>query len=1104
MKSKSKHREFRPVSLCITLNLLLAGFFFSVSTAQAQTASATLTGVVKDTTEGVIPGVNVTVTNEDTNLGRSTETDGSGNYTVPALNPGPYRVEAQLEGFQRAVLSGIILQVNQEARVDIEMQVGQVTEVVEVEATAILLQTESPEVGGVVEERRIVDLPLNGRNFMELITLTAGTNQANSSTAKGGLVNKGYAPSAAGMPATENNYQLDGADNREGFFNTFNVAPSVDAVQEFNIRVGQYSAEFGAGGGAIVNVVTKSGTNKFHGSAFEFVRNDNFDARNFFLPATAEIAPLARNQFGGSAGGPIVKNRLFIFGNVDFTRERRGLFRSGNVPTPEQMRGDLSAFGKDLKDPFTKDPIPNSIIPASQINSISANLVQLYPGPNAPNPLQNWINSPSGKDDFENYLVRSDFQVNDRNNFFGRYALQDRLQDTPGTFPRFGGNNTDSRFQSLAFGLTSTISPTLVNEARFSYGRTYNLIAGQNQGIPVCADAGMPFAFTDEFNAGMCESIGFSSTSITRMAERQPWLLEVDQFQWYDGVTWIKGAHTVKFGLDIKQLYPFAALGTHANNIHAFSGQFSGDGFADFLYGTPSSDLLMLKENDPADFSRFMIGGYFQDDWKVSPTLTINIGVRYEFNQIPREAKGLTPSFQQDLISGPNQLPGGLVFPSQNNEAVPWFEANRPDIPVGLLDRETLFRPDKNNIAPRLGIAWRPFGHNRTVIRTGYGFYYSSAQLANLVQNSVTGPPAQIWPTNVSDPDTPTLDYGGPIGSPPEDALKVATFGVITGPENQWLEAYTQQWSFSVGQTLGTDLVLQAQYLGSKSTHVENLIDYNHVAPGPGRLQERLPFPNWGRLAGFSSGAGASYHALLLTAEKRYSHGLTFKGAYTYSKTLTRGGGRLTGGNIALVQDPTNLKNEHAYSIDDMRHRFVTSFIYELPVGRDKPWGGGMSGAANAVLGGWEISAVMIHSTGLVSGLQPTLSNGANCNTSFFNRCRPDRLRDHELGGNGVDSPKYDSGAFTWRQIDGGPFRYGTSQANILRGNGINNWDLALRKSVRFGESMRVEFRWESFNALNHPSFANPSAGVTSPNFGRTFSTQLLPRVNQFGLKFYW
>ena len=1084
---------------CVVLLLLLS--LLIAPTLQAQVVNATLTGTVKDSSGAVIASAKVVATNTATNLTHETVTDAQGNYRLPSLAPGQYKVQAELQGFKTSVISGITLQVAQQARVEIELQVGEVTQTLDVVGTAPVIDTESPTIGSVVDQKKVVELPLNGRNFMELTTLSQGINEGTSTTAKAGFLRKGFAPAAAGMPATENNYQLDGADNKEGFFNTFNVAPSVDAVQEFKIQIGQYSAEFGSGGGAVINVVTKSGTNGFHGTVWEFIRNDKLDARNFFLSPTTNKASLRRNQFGVAAGGPIKKDRTFIFGNYDGTRERRGVFRGARVPTPAQIAGDLSGLGKVIRDPSTGLQFPNNIIPSNRISSISAGLAKYYGEVNNANPIQNYTANLASRDDLDSFLMRVDHRLSSKHDFMSRYTLQDREIYAPGTFTLVGGVRIPQRFQNIVLGLTSTLTPTLLNEARFSYGRTVNRQQGQNTGTPIAADLGIPYAPRDETNAGFPEGIGLGTTVISGLSEQQPWFLTVNSFQWYDALTLTKGTHSIKAGADIRRVRSDAYLGTRQNNSYTFGGGFTGDGFADFLLGIPSQMSLALKPNDLARFRRTQMAYFVTDDWKVNSKLTLNIGLRYEFNEIPKELSGLTPVFDPKLGNGR----GGLLYPKQNTNAKAFFEQIRPDLFFGYLDRETQFLPDKNNLAPRFGFAYRPFENNRTVIRGGFGIYYSSAQLANISQNSVTGPPAQLWAGFTSDATRPTLNYGGEIGRTPEETFRTVRLGLLTGQENQWLEGYTQQWSLSVGQELGKDFAVEAQYLGSQSNHIETAFDYNYAPPATTALSTRVPFPQYDRIYGFNSGAAANYHAMLLSAEKRFGGGLSFKGSYTWAKALTMNGGRTAAGNIGQIQNPLNFKDEKGVTVDNIKQRFVNSLVYELPWGKGKPLGSNMNAVTDKILGGWTVSAITTFRSGF--WLDPRVNNVNNCNSASNNFCRPDLIGNPYLDSNGVDSPMFDINAFNFPRKTT-PFanpRYGTAGVNILEGNGINTWDMALLKNVSWGDSYRIQFRWELFNAFNHASFGqpnpNPDAGAA---FGRVTGTAIGPREMQFGLKFYW
>jgi hypothetical protein len=375
----------------------------------------------------------------------------------------------------------------------------------------------------------------------------------------------------------------------------------------------------------------------------------------------------------------------------------------------------------------------------------------------------------------------------------------------------------------------------------------------------------------------------------------------------------------------------------------------------------------------------------------------------------------------------------------------------------------------------------------------------------NLIQNSVTGPPAQLWAGYTSDITRPTLTWAGDINNP-NGSLATAIFGVLTGPQSKWTEGYTQQWSLSVGQEITHNIVVEVQYLGSKGTHIQNAQDYNSVQPGPGTLQNRVPYPKWNRVYGFNNSGAANYNALLVSAEKRMGKGLMFKGAYTNSKTLAKNGA-LSSGYSGQVQNPFDLRQNNGYSSDNVPQRFTANWLYELPLGRGRQWGGHMNRAADLLIGGWAVSGILTLNNGYQVAGGPTIA-AANCNSSAFNLCRPDLIGNFMLGGSGLDTPRWDRNAFDWplntaKHPAQAP-RFGSASMNILRGNATNTTDIGIFKVFAVKERYRFEFRTEMFNAFNHTNFANPNASVENPNFGRTFSTSVGPRTIQFGLKFYW
>ncbi|MGH9344202.1 MAG: hypothetical protein ACRD19_10615, partial [Terriglobia bacterium] len=498
-------------------------------------------------------------------------------YTISQLPPGTYNVSARYQGFKVTTVKGIVLQVNLASRVDITLVPGVVHQTVTVLSRGPVINTESAMVGQLINENTILEMPLNGRNFMQLTTLTGGINEGDSSSiGKDSIMDKGYAPAAAGLDAMDNNYQLNGVSNTDQFFHTYNYAPPLDSIQEFNIQIGQYSAQFGAGGGAVINVVTKSGTNQFHGSAYEFLRNTSLDSRNFFATGTP---PLDWNQFGVSIGGPIKRDKAFFFLNYEGFRELTGVTYTDYVPSTAERAGDLEALGGTIKNPATGQPFADNTIPTSLISPISSGLLKYYPLPNVtPTATINYVNSPKEKNFYDNYLGRFDYVLSQKNSLMASYGWQKNDIYTPGAFPLVGGARQPQGFQNGVLGLTSDISPMLVNVARFGYDRTVNETTSQNSGNPIAANLGMTFGSTLPFYADFPESIGLSSTLISGTGHAQvPWFLHLDTYEWYDGVTWMHNNHSIQAGVDIMRNQADQQYGTHSNGDYSFSGQYTGN-----------------------------------------------------------------------------------------------------------------------------------------------------------------------------------------------------------------------------------------------------------------------------------------------------------------------------------------------------------------------------------------------------------------------------------------------------------------------------------------------------------------------------------------------
>jgi len=1088
--------------VAFSLWAVMAIFLLSASVAYTQVVTGTLLGTVKDSSGAVIPSAEVEAKNTATGVEHKTTSDSSGNYRIAELQPGTYAVSARFHGFKETLLTGILLEVDVETRIDIAMTPGEVRQTVTVAGAAPVINTENSTVGQVITDNRILDMPLNGRNFMALTVLTGGIDEGNSSTAMTYL-NKGYAPAAAGEDATENNYQLDGADNREPFFHDYNYEPPLDAIQEFNIQVGQYTAEFGAGGGAVINVAVKSGTNQIHGTAYEFVRNTDLNARNFF---SATVPKYNQNQFGLSVGGPIKKNKVFLFLNYEGYRQLTGSAATAWVPSATDRQGnltDIETASKVLKNPAGGTFAGDIVGP---ISPISAALLAYYPMPNfTGSTTYNYYSALTSKLFYDNYLGRFDYVIDSKNSLSAHYGYQKVNTYTPGTYPLVGGQVRPQGFANGQISLTTAFSPTLLNVARFSYNRTYNFTYGQNTGDPLALKMGMTlFGATLPFYAGFPQGVALSTTKMSSISEGQPWQLYANAFQWYDNLAWTRGKHSIKVGFNIEKLQADNQYATQGNGDDTFNGEYTGDGFADMLLVYPSTLFGAITPTAAARFRDMYMQFYGLDEWKVSSKLTLSIGLRYEYYAPPYEKNGLTALFDPSMGNGE----GGLLFPEQNKNvtgnasAAAFYTTYRPDLPFGYLDRTTEWTPIKHNFAPRFGFAYRPTDSPKTVVRGGYGWFFSTPAWMNVVQNSTVVPPTTQWPTVVGNTTTPNLNWNGVNGESEQQFFQTTTFGILTSSEPTILTAYTQQWSLGVEHEVKGNIGLTVQYLGSKTTHAIDAWDLNNTTPSTLPLTPRLPYPKWGRIFGFASGSNLNYNSLILQAEKRMGHGFSFVTAYTYARALGGQGGDYASGYIGEVANPNDRELNYGPTADAMRQRFTVSYMYQLPFGPGKAFGGNTSGAVSKIIGGWTFAGVTAADTGYP--LMPSIPS-SNCNDSVYpNLCFPNRVGNWNLGGNGINSPRFNVNAFTWpSQTTPIVAALGNAAPNLMVNNGLTDFDFSLHKDTAFKERYSVQFRAEFFNGFNHTNPGTPNTSLTSSLFGRTTSAGS-PRLVQFGLKFIY
>ena len=728
------------------------------SIAAGQSFRGTIVGTVKDPTGAVLPGVEVTITNTGTSAARSVVSNETGDYAVPLLPPGNYSVTVSLPGFKTDVRSGITLQVDQVARVDVTLQVGEVSEKVEVSGNAPLLNTESSTVGTVIENAKVTELPLNGRQFFQLNLLVPGATtpvQGSQASTQGGsfVVN--------GAREQDNNYMIDGIDNNDLVVNFFVVPLSIDAIQEFKLQASSYTAEFGRSGGGQVNVTTKSGTNDLHGTLFEFLRNDMFDARNFFASGQAKKPKYRRNQFGASLGGPIIRNRTFFFGNLDVTRLRQAVTQTAHVPSLLERAGDFSASGSSIYDPNTLDRttntragFPGNRIPADRINPVSRRMMEAYlPLPNRADPQQNFISAPTAPRNIYQFTVKIDHKLPHNDDLFVRYTLNDdkrysafepfgRFADVPGF-----GTHTINRHMLGGAGWVHVFTPSLVNEARIGYNRFSGGIWQEKYKEQEDRNLllGIQGTFRSPINFGLIRS---TITGYTSMGDRSAQDRHDNTYQISDVLSYTSGNHRFKGGLDVRW-YQFNYLSDTRESL-TFTGTYTtdpgnpsttGNAFADFLLGFPNRSSIGLTNGDIYETFRLWhrtlnSSYYFQDDWKIHSDLTLNLGIRYELN---------TP------VSSPR-------YRTSN------FDPASGYVVIASKDRPRLYNTDANNFAPRFGFAWTPFGDAKTSIRGGYGVFFGTKVLN--IQNALgTNPPFKGSRNYISDNLVPQIVIDAPFAA---------------------------------------------------------------------------------------------------------------------------------------------------------------------------------------------------------------------------------------------------------------------------------------------------------------------------------------------------
>ena len=1034
-----------------------------MSILNAQTADTAILGRVADTSGSFIPKASVTIVERSTGISRRTTTGNEGTFEVRYLVPGEYSVEVSGPGFRSERRTGVTIQIGQQARLDFTLEVGAIQQTLEVQAAASLLQTENATLGSVVGTERTVDLPLNGRQFDDLAVLTPGVVVSDvdlhSSSTAGALV------SANGQRPIWGQVNVDGVtmvNNRHAYVNIF---PSVDAIEEFKVQTGNFSAEYGVGAGANTNIQIKSGTNEYHGDAFEFFRNYDLDARNFFVPAPRPKNILKQNQFGATFGGPVVHNKTFFFTSYEGLRSIAESPSTTVVLTAAQRIGNFSGFSP-IVDPLNGTPFPGNIIPTNRLDPVSANIVNQYmPLPNTSG-TTNYTGASLGDLSIHQGIVRIDQYFSPKDQLFAHIILGHRNFPDTNVNPNFHftGDYSMSNYQVQYI---HTFSPTLLNELRAGGDlenvaqlsvRTNTNFTIESLGINgmlVGGPAGRPLRKNEEGfpvisisgYIGIGDSMAASNLDNSKTA------------QVVDNITWVRGVHTFKFGGDIRRNLDDATTNNWPFGSLTFTSDIANNAAAAFMLGFPRT--VLTPEGVPITAARqWRMGFYGQDDWKITPKLTLNLGLRYDLYTTPRDVNNVTRTL--DFSTNPPTF-----YPAPGQALSP------------------LWHSSHKNFAPRLGFAYNaPKGF---VVRSGYGLFYYGGQFDNLNILQLNPPTAgSLTLTNPTLPPLATIENPIPAALYPANPF----FNAATlPPDRLHPNTYVQDWNLQVSHQIGANNVVEVGYVGSKGTHVDtSMNNYNQPLPGPGDVQSRRPYPQFSGIRMEYFGANTIYHSLQARYEHRFNRGLSVTVAYTFSHLIDNAGNTINEGGC-VCQTPSVTNNRDSSTMDQ-RHRFVTGYVWEMPFARN------LHGVAGAVASGWALNGIITLASGNPFHIGESSDTQNNAGTWEYPNL---------VAGQSVSIPNQSASLwFNPNAFAPSILSYGNAPRNPVVGPGVHTGDLSLFKSFKmpFNERHSLQLRMEAFNSLNTPQFSNPGSSLGTSTFGQITSTKINNRILQFAVKY--
>ena len=1124
---------FRRVFL-LSVMLVIA----SATAAFSQTFGA-ITGHIGDASGAAVPGAQISLTSEATNAVRTTVSSNSGDYTFPSVAPGVYSIRVERTSFKTATSPHVEVQVQQSVRLDFTLELGQVNESVQVSARAEMLQSEDESLGTVIDNKGVTELPLNGRNYLSLVALSANANTLSSPSGQAagrmGGDRAAQAISAGGNRIMFDYYTLDGVTNTDPDFNTYVVLPSIDAIQEFKVQTGVYPAEFGHESTQI-NVLTKSGGNTYHGTLFEFVRNDKFDAVPYAFTANHPAkSPFKWNDYGFEVDGPVripklldLRNRLFFMANDEWKVQRQNSQAVYSVPTAAMFGGDFSALGTAIYDPATavnggtKQPFPGNRIPSNRIDPISKKFLNYYVPSNLPGTANNYTQmnaSPNNRDEF---TLRMDFVESTKSQWTGRYSWGDENQASTGI--SITGSKILTNYEQYLGSNTRTFSPTLVNEARFGYTRltnslgtysAYNINSVSALGVPNLqpgdpASWGVPF-------------VSFAGDGFTPIGDTQdgPYVINDNTLQVVDNLSWVHGKHAFRFGFEYSR-QNFNQIGNQFSrgqfafqpNATQSSSKTGGDAFAEFLLGNIYQSTVAVALAN-AKFQRNAEAAFVDDTWKITPRFTLSLGLRYELTPPWTDTlNNLFTTAIPHIVAVPHVPAAAASYMLRQGSCTDPY-AGPPPINIrwttvsaacsnGALPQQ-LMRTSYTDFAPRIGIAFSP--DSSTVVRAGWGIFYNQ-EIGNAYFDLARNIAGRV--TLTSTPGAPSLFYGNAVpGGSGTIANVPSPFTYAMSVDHH--TTYAMQYLFNIQRQITPNWALEAGYLGGMSRHLQGFQDVNQSIPGTGSVASRAPYPGFSNIQLVQDGGTGNYNSLGIKATRRFSQGFSVIGSYTWAKSIdTTSGIRNQGFDTLYPQNSYCLSCERGLSSFDTRHRLITSVLYDLPVGNGRPLNI-TNPVLSAIIGGWEAGGILT----LQSGMPGTLTIGGidNASTGAGGYDRPNFTGISPYVSNPTPSRYWNLAAFT----EAPPGQFGNVGRNSIEGPGIIGFDAEVHKQFRmpYKEGHVLQFRFEAFDALNHPNWQMPNlnilAGAAQPgmpnraahqNFGVVTATSTPMRQIQLGLKY--